>query len=155
MNDEEFIIKFYACDNQEQFLKDVNHNLNCLQNQVEKLTQENNDLESKYESKNDEYIKSILKISDLQEEIEELKPIIDDLNIKLDIRNKEKSRICNQVINYRDKGKRKAKEITNLLALYKKTREEKQHLQSVIDKAINYIENDLQSFYIVLSIKLY
>ena len=31
MNDEEFILKFYSCDNEEQFLKDVNHNLNCLQ----------------------------------------------------------------------------------------------------------------------------
>ena len=30
MNDEEFILKFYSCDNEEQFLKDVNHNLNCL-----------------------------------------------------------------------------------------------------------------------------
>lgn len=31
MNEEEFITKFYSCDNEEQFLKDVNHNLNCLQ----------------------------------------------------------------------------------------------------------------------------
>ena len=28
---EEFITKFYSCDNEEQFLKDICHNLNCLQ----------------------------------------------------------------------------------------------------------------------------
>ena len=31
MNEEEFITKFYSCDNEEQFLKDICHNLNCLQ----------------------------------------------------------------------------------------------------------------------------
>lgn len=104
-----------------------------LQNQVEKLTGENNDLEERVIHQDN---------------------LIKQLQDKLDIRNKEKSRICNQVINYRDKGKRKAKEITNLLALYKKTKEENEYLnvslmqkvkiinelQSVIDKAIEYIE---------------
>ena len=47
--------------------------LNDLKEKVEKLTQENNDLESKYQSKNDEYIKAMLKICDLQEENEYLK----------------------------------------------------------------------------------
>ena len=37
MNAEKFIIKFYACDSQEQFLKDVNHNLNCLQHENQQL----------------------------------------------------------------------------------------------------------------------
>ena len=37
MDMEEFIIKFYACDSQEQFLKDVNHNLNCLQQENQQL----------------------------------------------------------------------------------------------------------------------
>ena len=31
MNEEDFITKFYSCDNEEQFLKDICHNLNCLQ----------------------------------------------------------------------------------------------------------------------------
>ena len=31
MNEEEFITKFYSCDDEEQFLKDVYHNLNYLQ----------------------------------------------------------------------------------------------------------------------------
>ena len=31
MNEEEFITNFYSCDNEEQFLKDICHNLNCLQ----------------------------------------------------------------------------------------------------------------------------
>lgn len=72
------------------------------------------------------------KNQQLKEENEDLKAIIADLNIKIDIRNKEKSIICNQVVNYRDKGKRKAKEITNLLAIYKKTKEENKKLKKII-----------------------
>lgn len=37
MNEEEFITKFYSCDDEEQFLKDVNHNLNCLQQENKRL----------------------------------------------------------------------------------------------------------------------
>ena len=45
MNEEEFIIDFYSCDDEEQFLKDVYHNLNCLQqeNKILKENAENND----------------------------------------------------------------------------------------------------------------
>ena len=37
MNKEEFVIKFYSCDSVEQFLKDVYHNLNCLQQENKQL----------------------------------------------------------------------------------------------------------------------
>ena len=37
MNEEEFITKFYSCDDEEQFLKDVYHNLNCLQQENQQL----------------------------------------------------------------------------------------------------------------------
>ena len=37
MNEEEFITKFYSCDDEEQFLKDVYHNLNCLKQENEQL----------------------------------------------------------------------------------------------------------------------
>lgn len=37
MNEAEFIAKFYSCDNEEQFLKDVYHNLNSLEKQLEYL----------------------------------------------------------------------------------------------------------------------
>ena len=37
MSEEEFVIKFYSCDNEEQFLKDVYHNLNCLQQENKQL----------------------------------------------------------------------------------------------------------------------
>lgn len=37
MSEEEFITKFYSCDDEEQFLKDVYHNLNCLQQENKKL----------------------------------------------------------------------------------------------------------------------
>lgn len=37
MNDKEFIIKFYSCDNEEQFLKDVYHNLRHLQQESQQL----------------------------------------------------------------------------------------------------------------------
>ena len=37
MNEEEFIVKFYSCDDEEQFLKDVYHNLNCLQQENQQL----------------------------------------------------------------------------------------------------------------------
>ena len=45
MNKEEFICKFYSCDNEEQFLKDIYHNLNCLQqeNKILRENAENND----------------------------------------------------------------------------------------------------------------
>lgn len=37
MNEEEFITKFYSCDDEEQFLKDVYHNLNYLQQEKQQL----------------------------------------------------------------------------------------------------------------------
>lgn len=40
MREEEFITKFYSCDDEEQFLKDIYHNLNCLQ-QENKILKEN------------------------------------------------------------------------------------------------------------------
>ena len=45
MDKEEFICKFYSCDNEEQFLKDIYHNLNCLQqeNKILRENAENND----------------------------------------------------------------------------------------------------------------
>ena len=45
MDKEEFITKFYSCDDEEQFLKDVYHNLNCLQqeNKILRENAENND----------------------------------------------------------------------------------------------------------------
>ena len=45
MNKEEFICKFYSCDNEEQFLKDIYHKLNCLQqeNKILRENAENND----------------------------------------------------------------------------------------------------------------
>lgn len=49
MSEEEFITKFYSCDDEEQFLKDVYHNLNCLR-------QENKQLQKD--------IKNIIKILD-------------------------------------------------------------------------------------------
>ena len=39
MSEEEFITKFYSCDNEEQFLKDVYHNLNCLEQENQQLKQ--------------------------------------------------------------------------------------------------------------------
>lgn len=50
MNEEEFITKFYSCDDKEQFLKDVYHNLNCLQ-------QENEQLKIQISAKEEEYRK--------------------------------------------------------------------------------------------------
>ena len=44
MNEEEFITKFYSCDDEEQFLKDVYHNLNCLQQENKKLKDNWNEL---------------------------------------------------------------------------------------------------------------
>ncbi len=45
MREEEFITKFYSCDDEEQFLKDIYHNLNCLQqeNKILKENADNND----------------------------------------------------------------------------------------------------------------
>lgn len=37
MNEEEFIIKFNFCENKEQFLKHVYHNLRCLQEENKQL----------------------------------------------------------------------------------------------------------------------
>ena len=37
MSEEEFITKFYSCDDEEQFLKDVYHNLNCLRQEKQQL----------------------------------------------------------------------------------------------------------------------
>lgn len=40
MREEEFIIKFYSCDDEEQFLKDIYHNLNCLQQENQQLKEQ-------------------------------------------------------------------------------------------------------------------
>lgn len=50
MSEEEFITKFYSCDDEEQFLKDVYHNLNCLQ-------QENQQLKIQISAREEEYRK--------------------------------------------------------------------------------------------------
>lgn len=55
--------------NQNDKLREENQH---LQNQVEKLTQENNDLEEKYIRERDKSIKLTLKLSDLEEENEQV-----------------------------------------------------------------------------------
>ena len=63
MNKEEFIIKFYSCDDEEQFLKDVYHNLNCLQQENEQLKIQISAREEEYKKLEDNwnYIKKMLK----------------------------------------------------------------------------------------------
>lgn len=41
MSEEEFITKFYSCDDEEQFLKDVYHNLNCSEREKQRLKGKN------------------------------------------------------------------------------------------------------------------
>lgn len=50
MSEEEFIIKFYSCDNEEQFLKDLYHDLNYLQ-------QKNEQLKIQISAREEEYLK--------------------------------------------------------------------------------------------------
>lgn len=66
MNKEEFIIKFYSCDDEEQFLKDVYHNLNCLQ-------QENQQLKIQISAREEEYRK-------LEDNWNKLKEYINEAN---------------------------------------------------------------------------
>lgn len=40
MSEKKFIIKFYSCDNEEQFLKDIYHNLNVLEQENQKLKEQ-------------------------------------------------------------------------------------------------------------------
>ena len=73
MNEEEFITKFYSCDDEEQFLKDVYHNLNCLQQENKKLKDNWNKLKEylNYQSERavgeDEYV-----YDEIYNEIQEL-----------------------------------------------------------------------------------
>lgn len=66
MSEEEFIIKFYSCDNEEQFLKDVYHNLNRLQQEnqhlKEMLERINNYLDKNYAADNQYYFDHIQDI---------------------------------------------------------------------------------------------
>lgn len=48
MSNEEFIIKFYSCDNKEQFLKDLYHDLNYLRQKNEQLKIQISAREEKY-----------------------------------------------------------------------------------------------------------
>jgi len=59
MEEEEFIIKFYACDNQEQFLKDVYHNLNCLQQENKHLLELQKSMDKQYEELENRVYKTI------------------------------------------------------------------------------------------------
>lgn len=75
MNKEEFIIKFYSCDDEEQFLKDVYHNLNCLQ-------QENQQLKIQISAREEEYRKLEDNWNKLKEYIKQ-EPTLDFYNDKL------------------------------------------------------------------------
>lgn len=75
MNKEEFIIKFYSCDDEEQFLKDVYHNLNCLQ-------QENQQLKIQISAREEEYRKLEDNWNKLKEYIKQ-EPTSDFYNDKL------------------------------------------------------------------------
>lgn len=63
MSNEEFIIKFYSCDNKEQFLKDLYHDLNYLR-------QKNEQLKIQISAREEEYLK-------LENNWNELKNIIE------------------------------------------------------------------------------
>lgn len=64
MNEEEFITKFYSCDDEEQFLKDVYHNLNYLQ-------QEKQQLKIQISAREEEYRKLENKVNKIIETIDE------------------------------------------------------------------------------------
>lgn len=59
MSEEEFITKFYSCDDKEQFLKDIYHNLNCLQ-------QENQQLKIQISAREEEYRKLENKLTEIE-----------------------------------------------------------------------------------------
>lgn len=71
MNKEEFIIKFYSCDDEEQFLKDVYHNLNCLQ-------QENQQLKIQISAREEEYRKLEDNWNKLKEYVKKKQAILFD-----------------------------------------------------------------------------
>ena len=80
MNEEEFIAKFYSSDNEEQFLKDVHHNLECLQ-------QENKELKEMHyliqggRGNGKTYLTKLLQQLDLYKSvIDEIKGIVEETN---------------------------------------------------------------------------
>lgn len=75
MNEEEFITKFYSCDDEEQFLKDVYHNLNYLQ-------QEKQQLKIQISAREEEYRKLEENWNKLKEYIKQ-EPTLDFYNDKL------------------------------------------------------------------------
>lgn len=76
MSEEEFITKFYSCDDEEQFLKDAYHNLNCLR-------QENKQLKDNW-NKLKECLKDVMNSSkaDDKEFVETILDIMQELEAK-------------------------------------------------------------------------
>ena len=77
MSEEEFITKFYSCDDEEQFLKDAYHNLNCLRQENKQLKDNWNklkeclkDVMNSSEADDKEFVETIL---DIMQEIENKK----------------------------------------------------------------------------------
>ena len=94
MNREEFIIKFYSCDDEEQFLKDVYHNLNCLQQENQQLKIQISAREEEYRKLEDNWNKLKEYIDIKLYNIEYLQKLCgcrldDEIHIILDIIKKE------------------------------------------------------------------
>lgn len=75
-----------------------------------------------------------------EEAIELLEQENQALKEKLNLRNKEKTDICNKLVNYREKIKRLKKEMTNLILINKSSKSEIQQLKARINNAIERLE---------------
>lgn len=82
MSEEEFITKFYSCDDEEQFLKDVYHNLNCLR-------QENKQLKAQIEEYQKALDETMSEKIDIQNNWKKLKKCLKDVMNSSDADDKE------------------------------------------------------------------
>ena len=78
MNLDAFLTKFYSCDDEEQFLKDVYHNLKWIQQENKKLKDNWNKLKEyvnkqyDYYMNNKDYIGGRLCLTDIKDKMQEL-----------------------------------------------------------------------------------
>ena len=107
-----------------EYLNQLKFERNMLENIVQNMEVSKEDKE---------FIDMTHRNTELLEENKQLKE-------KLNLRNKEKTDICNKLVNYREKNKRLKKEITNLISINKSSKSEIQQLKDRITNAIERLE---------------
>lgn len=95
MSEEEFINKFYSYNDEEQFLKDIYHNLNCLQKENKRLKERIAYIERSNNRREDNILEQRQEISDLEDNWNKLKEYLHNVDVVIDYSENYDGRFIN------------------------------------------------------------